>query len=183
MKKIKRMKVGELAAYVSSHLGGCGIDVVLSGGSCVAIYSDGRYVSRDLDFIDTRFSTRAQISDAMAIIGFTPENRYFKHLDTDYLIEFPSGPPAVGKEPIGAIHELHFTTGLLRILSPTDCVKDRLSAYYHWKDQQSLDQAIIVAQTNIVDLAEIKRWSKREGMAAAFADIESMLRDGQNTTG
>ena len=30
----------------------------------------------------------------------------------------------------------------LGLLSPTDCVKDRLAAFYHWKDQQSLEPAI-----------------------------------------
>jgi hypothetical protein len=39
------MTMGELAAFVCSHLQRNGIDVVLSGGGCVAIYSGGRYVS------------------------------------------------------------------------------------------------------------------------------------------
>ena len=61
MKPISKMSVGEVAAYVSSHLRGLGIDVVLSGGSCVTIYSEGKYVSKDLDFIDTRFATMRAI--------------------------------------------------------------------------------------------------------------------------
>ena len=30
-------------------------------------------------------------------------------------------------------------------MTPTDSVKDRLAAYYHWNDQQALEQAIMVA--------------------------------------
>ena len=171
MKPIAKMSVGELAAYISSHLRDFGIDVVLSGGSCVTIYSAGKYVSKDLDFIDTRFATPREIRDAMFEIGFMPENRYFRHPEVELLVEFPSGPPAVGKEPIGAINEIEFSTGVLRILSPTDCVKDRLAAYYHWKDLQSLEQAVLVARSNDVDLHEIKRWSKGEGMSDTFAKI------------
>jgi hypothetical protein len=173
MKPVSKMTVGELAAYISSHLRECGIEVVLSGGSCVTIYSAGEYVSMDLDFIDTRFATQRAIKESMGAIGFTPENRYFKHPETDLLVEFPSGPPAVGKEPIGSINKMEFSTGVLWILSPTDCVKDRLAAYYHWSDLQSLEQAVLVAQSNPVDLREIERWSKAEGMSHAFDGIAS----------
>jgi hypothetical protein len=167
------MSVGELAAYISSHLRDRGIDVVLSGGSCVTIYSAGKYVSKDLDFIDTGFATPREIRDAMFEIGFLPENRHFKHSEAEWLVEFPSGPPAVGKEPIAAINEIEFSTGVLRILSPTDCVKDRLAAYYHWKDLQSLEQAVLVAQSNDVDMNEVERWSNGEGMSDVYAKIAS----------
>lgn len=175
MKTVAEMSLGELAAHIATHLRKSGIDVVLSGGSCVSIYSAGKYVSNDLDFIETRFARPGEIRDAMLDIGFTPENRYFKHSETDSLVEFPSGPLAVGKEAAGRIDEMEFSTGLLRILSPTDCVKDRLAAYYHWNDLQSLEQAVLVAHANDVDLKEIARWSKGEGMADAFARIAQRL--------
>jgi hypothetical protein len=59
-------------------------------------------------------------------------------------------------------------TGTLRVISPTDCVKDRLAAYYHWGDRQSLEQAILVAEESDVDLNEIKRWSEKEGKLGEF---------------
>jgi hypothetical protein len=173
MKPVVKMSIGELAAYISTHLRGLGIEVVLSGGSCVSIYGTGKYVSMDLDFIDTRFAATREIREAMSVIGFMPENRYFKHPETNLLVEFPSGPLAVGKEPVGAINKIDFSTGVLWILSPTDCIKDRLADYYHWHDLQSLEQAILVAQSNNVDLNEVKRWSKAEGMSDAFARIAS----------
>jgi len=49
---------------------------------------------------------------------------------------------------------------ILKILSPTECTKDRLVSYYHWNDRQSLEQAILVCKKNEVDLKEIRRWSK-----------------------
>ena len=66
-------------------------------------------------------------------------------------------------------------TGSLRLLSPTDCVKDRLAHYYHWKDRQCLDQAVMVATASGVDLEEIERWSRHEGMDAEFRGIRDML--------
>jgi hypothetical protein len=43
MKPVNEMSLGELAAYVSSHLRNNGIRAVLSGGACVSIYSENRY--------------------------------------------------------------------------------------------------------------------------------------------
>jgi hypothetical protein len=45
VKPVKEMSVGELAAFISTHLKENGLEVVLSGGSCVAIYSHNQYVS------------------------------------------------------------------------------------------------------------------------------------------
>lgn len=52
MKPIAEMSMGELAAYVCEQLKEAGITTVLSGGSCVSLYSEGRYVSADLDLIN-----------------------------------------------------------------------------------------------------------------------------------
>ncbi len=51
MKSVGEMDVEELGAFVCTHLAARGIDTVLSGGSCVMIYSENRYSSYDLDFI------------------------------------------------------------------------------------------------------------------------------------
>lgn len=142
----------------------------------MSIYSAGKYVSNDLDFIETGISQVREIRDAMGALGFGPEHRYFKHPEVSFLVEFPRGPLAVGKEPVGAIVEITFSTGVLRIISPTDCVKDRLAAFFHWKDRQCLEQAVLVAQANEIDLDEVKRWSKGEGKAAEFSRIAGRLK-------
>lgn len=61
------------------------------------------------------------------------------------------------------------------LLSPTDCVKDRLAAYYHWSDQQALAQAQLVAENNKIDIKEIRRWSKEEDKLAVFESIKKQL--------
>ena len=71
--------------------------------------------------------------------------------------------------------QLVFSTGRLRLLSPTECVKDRLAAYYRWEDRQCLEQAAMVAAENQIDLDEIERWSASEGMSAEFRKISKIL--------
>jgi hypothetical protein len=177
MKPVNEMSLGELAAYVSSHLRNNGIRAILSGGACVSIYSENRYQSFDLDFIENIASTRMRLKDVMEKIGFTEYNRYYKNPDTQFFVEFPPGPLSVGDEPAGKPFEISLDTGTLLLLSPTDCVKDRLSGYFHWNDKPCLDQAVLVAQKNPVEINEIERWSKNEGKADEFAKIKSLLTE------
>lgn len=175
MKPIAKMTAGELAAYVATHLGARGIPVVLSGGTCVTIYSEGRYVSADLDLVGNGITSRKRLREALADIGFTEKGRQFFHPETPLFLDCPRGPVAIGQEPPGEIRTLEFATGRLPLLSPTDCVKDRLAAYYHWNDEQSLEQATLVAQRHPVDLKEIREWSRREGHLKKFDEIRGQL--------
>lgn len=175
MKQIKNMNQAELAAYIQSHLQKEGISVVLSGGSAVSFYCDNKYVSKDLDLINTNFAKRSDIKVMMEKIGFHEKGRYFVNPETQFLIEFPQGPLSVGEEPVKVIDEFELDTGTLRIISATDCVKDRLCAYYFWNDQQGLTQAILVSKSQRVDLKEIKRWSKVEDKEQEFEVFKNKL--------
>ena len=162
MKRIAQMSMEELAAYVCSKLEEKGIETVLSGGSCVQIYSQGKYTSDDIDLIDRFNGGHTLIKDVMFGMGFKEHNRYFVHDDTDWFIEFPRGPLGVGDAPVHDIATIKEETGILKLLTPTDCIKDRLAAYYHWDDPQSLEQAIWVAEKNTFDLASVEEWSQKE---------------------
>jgi hypothetical protein len=169
------MTQAELAAYVASELSKAGIDLVLSGGAAVAIYTASEYQSRDIDLIDMGVTTHSQVKRAMLALGFRTIGRHYEHPDATWLVEFPGGPPYVGGEPIGPVEEINLPTGKLRLISPTDCVKDRLSAYFHWQDRQSLEQARLVARSNEVDMTEVRRWSEAKGMEDEFEKIASLF--------
>jgi len=109
-------------------------------------------------------------------IGFYEKNRYFKHPETEIFIEFPSGPLAIGNELVTDIIKIETDTGILNILSPTECFKDRLAAYYFWNDRQSLDQAILVSTKNDVDMNEIRRWSIKEDEVIKFNIFRKRLK-------
>lgn len=177
MKPISDMSQAEIGAYVHSHLRRQGIDVVLSGGAAVGIHTAGKYVSKDLDFVRGYAAGTRAIATAMKEIGFEEtQGRYFKHRETQHLIEFPPGPLTVGEEPVRQIDEIKLSTGTLRVISPTDCVKDRLASYFHFGDRQGLIQASMVVKQNEVDIKEIRRWSKGEGQLAKFNDFLATVR-------
>jgi hypothetical protein len=175
VKKVRDMTRLELAAFIGAEFRNRKIDVVLSGGSCVSIYSQEKYVSMDLDFVNTGFAKRATISAAMEHLGFHEEHRYFRHPDSEFLVEFPPGPLGIGEEQVKQIDEIKVPTGILRIISPTDCVKDRLAWFYHDNDTECLEQAVFVAEAKDIDLAEIQRWSEVEGKLDKFRAIKKRL--------
>lgn len=178
MKKIADMTIGELAAFVCSHVQEHGIEVVLTGGGCVEIYSSGKYSSFDLDFIENIPVGGGKLRKVLAEIGFSKKDRYFVHPDTEYFLEFPVGPLAVGSEQPIEISVLEYETGKLMALSPTDCVKDRLAGYYHWNDRECLEQALMVSSSTEVDFAEIERWSRNEGCEAGFSRFNALYQAG-----
>ncbi len=102
MKSIKAMTMGELAAYVCSHLKNKDIDVTLTGGGCVSIYTDGDFVSYDLDFIETLTAGRGKLVKALEEIGFNEQNRYFQHPATEFFWNSQAGlwPLAMSHHPL-----------------------------------------------------------------------------------
>lgn len=171
------MKVEEIAALICDHLSKKGMNCVLSGGSCVTIYSDNEYKSMDLDFVMPDYS-RAEIDAALAELGFvrTLSIRHFENKECPYLVEFPPSPLAAGEEVITKTRLMKTKYGTLRLLRPVDCIKDRLAAFYHWRDRQSLDQAVMVARKNSVSMKELERWSAGEQSLDKFEIFKTLLK-------
>lgn len=168
MKPLAEMKVEELAGLLCQALRDAGITVTLTGGACVAIWSEGKYVSHDLDFIEEGPVPRRRVRDVLKALGFEAEGRHFIHPDVKFIVEFPTGPLMVGDQRVERFSERDTPAGKLRLLTPTDCVKDRLAAFYHWKDLQSLEQAVLVAKAQDVDLKDVRQWSTSEGCEEKF---------------
>ena len=170
----------DLAALIAETLHNNDIDVVLSGGSCVSIYSSEKYVSQDLDFIDISIQSNKKIAVALSSIGFLQTNknsRYFAHPDTHLTVEFPSAPLTVGDEHINEsdLATIETETGTLRLLSPTDCVKDRLANYYYFKDKQCFEQAVLVAKAHPINFLSLKQWHKQEDQVKAYDEFMARL--------
>ncbi|MBU0501792.1 MAG: hypothetical protein KJ811_00920, partial [Candidatus Margulisbacteria bacterium] len=147
-KSLKNISIKDLAGLVSSHLEKANLSAVLTGGACVTIYSKNKYQSLDLDFVTYAAEDRPkEITAAMKELGFKrADEGFFERQDCKYIVEFLPPPLAIGSEPVHEINEMKTRRGRLKLLCPTDCVKDRLAAYYHWNDPQSLEQAIMVAK-------------------------------------
>lgn len=113
----------------------------------------------------------------MRALGFEKNGRHWQHAKTRYWVEFPAGPVAVGDETVTKFAERTTRHGVLRLLAPTECVMDRLAAFYHWGDLQCLDQALAVAGAHPIDLERIALWSRREARSAQFQEFARRLRE------
>jgi hypothetical protein len=167
--------IEELAAIVSTTLEAAGISAVLSGGAVVSIYTNNEYESSDLDFISHESTGR--IAEAIAALGFKREGRMFFHPRTPLFVEFPAGPLAIGDQLIRAteVAEKKTPAGTIRLLTPTQSVMDRLAAYFHWNDLQSLDQAVMVASSQKISLNKLETWARREGASDKLAKFKQQL--------
>ena len=118
----------EVAALVCDALDRSGIEVVLSGGAAVCIYSDNEYESYDLDFIRTGLARK--VDPVMQSLGFEKSGRHWKHPASDFWVEFPPGPVQLGELVVTDFAERHTPVGTFRLLTPTDSVMDRLAGFY-----------------------------------------------------
>jgi hypothetical protein len=167
--------VEEVAAVVSDALTSAGITAVLSGGAAVQIYTGGLYESRDLDFVAS--ASQRDLERVLQRFGFLRQaDRHFVHETCPYTLEFPPWPLAVGNDLVRTWGEQSVGDLRIQILTPTQCVMDRLAAFYHWRDRQALDQAALVGSLHSVDIDEIERWSAREGQSAAYKEFAVRLK-------
>ncbi len=174
----------ELAALVSQALKSAGIRATLSGGGAVTLYSDNEYESRDLDFVTN--ARNDAIAKALAALGFrrVAGARQFEHPETDYYVEFPPGPLGFGETSISDDDATVLQTryGPLRIITPTQSVMDRLAAYVHWNDNQSLDQAVMVARRHDIDWPALYEWAGRERIGPRLIDrLRTQTRSDRRT--
>lgn len=167
----------ELAAIVSRTLEAAGITAVLSGGAAISIYTTNRYQSSDLDFVTNE--EMARLAEVLAPLGFVRgRGRHLEHPDCDLYLEFPPGPPAVGNLVITEWRRLETEHGVIQLLSPTHMVMDRLSAYFHWNDPQSLDQAVMVARDHELEWPLLEQWAESEGAKGGYETFLRRVRRG-----
>ncbi|MCB1732763.1 MAG: hypothetical protein H6991_10080 [Pseudomonadales bacterium] len=177
---LRKLGRAETAALVVETLAAHGIEVVLVGGSCVCVWTNDRFGSFDLDFVDLTYKRRKQIVAALADIGFVPKGvtRYFEHPDSEWSIEFPTAPLAIGHEQIGRerVASMDTAMGTIRLLNPTDTIKDRLLWWYLEGDRQCWEQALDIARNHKVIWADLKAWHAGEGYADRYTEFRKALK-------
>ena len=165
------MSLMEFAALVHAELDEAGVTTVLSGGAAVDIHSGGGQPSDDLDFVTGHLL--AEIEPVLARLGFVrardPRQSVFTHPSARWYLEFPAAPLAFGNRtvPVSECQEIGTSEGLLRIITPTHCLMDRLAACGHWDDAASLTQALSVAHAcaDEIDWDALRAFVWEEGIA------------------
>ena len=166
----------EVWKFVAWHLAKNGIETILVGGAVAAIYSDGIYKSGDLDFVLKTYSANF-IPKIMESIGFKfSGKRHYIHPQCDIFVEFMFGPAGIGDDLKIKPDEIKLKGQKLFIYSPTDCIRDRLASYIHFKARECLDQAVLVAQKFPFNQNKVKSWCASEGAPEAYDALMRKLQ-------
>ncbi len=169
------MGIEDVAAIVSQALSNSDISAVLTGGAVVSIYSKNEYQSYDLDFISS--ATEIDIARCMLQIGFKKnKDRYFKNPNTQFFVEFPTGPLSIGSYSVKDWAKKKNKFGTIKLLTPTHCTMDRLAGFYFWNDKQNLEQAKMIVKKYPVNLKMIQQWSKNEGCSQQYKEFLEFIK-------
>jgi hypothetical protein len=168
--------LADIALTVGARLQRHGITAVLTGGACVSVYTDGSYVSKDADYVLQGTIRQSDLDTALAALGFARRGDRYVHAVVPFYLEFPPGPLAIGTDIDIQPVEVTVAGGSALLLSPTDSCRDRLAAFYHWQDRQSLSLAVAIARHQAIDLAVIREWSRDEGSGAGYEEFLRELR-------
>lgn len=139
--KFAGMPLVEVAAAVATHLRTHGTEVVIVGGSAITAHVPAVYTSMDIDFAVTAGDVRTTIVRALNELGFQQRGRIFVHPDTVYTLDFVPDTPHIDREPVCDFAEIHTPAGPVRALRLEDAITDRIAAFLHWSDSESLDVA------------------------------------------
>lgn len=164
----------EIAFIVGTALEEAGVSAVLSGGGAATVYAPDKNQSRDLDFVMGFWSSLGASAECVLNLGFQEKGGSYVHPATTFTLEFPQGPLMIGNEVLTEWITLREDGMVLQIISPTDCVRDRLSwfLFYNTVDYSALHQALGVAAGHEIDLQKIAKWALSEGGAERYAIFE-----------
>jgi hypothetical protein len=169
----------DVAVAVGDALRRAGIRAVLTGGACASFYTAGTYQSVDVDFVLSGPPTADVVDRVLLDLGFTRERDRYIHPLVPFFVEFPTGPLGIGED--FGIRPVWLSRPPARTLalSPTDACRDRLAAFYHWNDRQSLSVAVTIAMRNRIHLRRIRDWSRSEGHLGGYSVFLSELGRGR----
>lgn len=171
-----RSSLADVAVSVGDALRRAGIRAVLTGGACAHLYSGGTYLSRDADFVLGEPCSREDLDRALATVGFRRNRDHYVHSVVRFFVEFPRGPLGIGGDvrirPVWKTRRAARTLAL----SATDSCRDRLAAFYHWNDRQSLAAAVAIATRNRIAYGKVRDWSGREGHLESYLAFLEELR-------
>ena len=156
----------EVAFEICTALDAKGLAAVLVGGSAATYYAPEAYQSFDIDFIcyfDVDRARERRILDVLCDLGYAVAGGRIEHASNPFMVDFPKGPLLIADDEIVARYDtVRRADRLLFVITPYDCVRDRLAKYFYWNDFSALDAAVGVtaAHAERVDLVLLHAWAE-----------------------
>ncbi len=187
--KNKKLKVAKLsieglsyrdaAAAICGQLEACGFDPILVGKSCAAIYSTKIMKPDCIEFVISEYMVD-EIEMVMKSLGYSHiGHRTYSGKKTPFQVSFQPPPICVGDNIVDSTGSIKTQKGMLKLLSPTDCARQRLAAYYRFGEPDALDDAVAVAMSHTLDMKLIEKWSHWEWASDKFNEFVSKIKSQQ----
>lgn len=175
-KALEGLVISQVAAVISSYMEEQGYEPVLTGKSCAAIHAGTSIHPKTLDFIVRDF-TNDEVAETMAGVGFLDSgHRTFSNKYCPYEVLLTTHPVVVGDDVVSDVKVMRTAKGPLKLLTPTDCVRQRLSMFYRWNDREALDDALKVARKHEIDMDLVRRWSDWEWASERYDEFAELLK-------
>jgi hypothetical protein len=114
------------------------LDVVVVGGSAIEIYTEGAYVSGDIDLV----GPREALGKTLRAWGFQHESRVWFHRAGGLTFDLV-GPHYNGRAD--RTQRVETPYGPVRLAGPEDLIVKRLIAAAYWKTPEEFSQAVLRA--------------------------------------
>jgi hypothetical protein len=177
MEITSRDDVTAVAFKVCTALHHADTTAVLTGGSAATVYAPSSYSSLDADFIAYHLADVLRFRQVIHDLGFEDRGGTYVHSLVPITLDFPSEDIRIGSQPRDRYETLEQDGLILHILTPTDCVCDRLASFFWFNDRSALLAACAVASRQAkADLDEVREWTEDEGEAAKFEQFIDRLR-------
>lgn len=167
----KNCTIESLWKHIASYLESKNYGVTLVGGGVATIYSKGKYASGDLDFVLDSLFTHKEFKKAMADLGFENKTRVYSRSDCPFTIDVSTPPIEIGEDGTPEIATQFFAGQTIKILSPTECIKDRLNKAFQWKDDQAYQAALAVAKECNFNISKLEKFCIENKMQEIFDEF------------
>ncbi len=153
---LRRASLIEVAAQAAQCLERAGIPVAVVGGSAITAYAPKVYTSKDIDFAAIKGARRREFAQAVGELGFRATGRDFVHPQSPFSLDLVADTPYVDQRPITKFSTIKTRFGPVRVYTFEDAIADRIAAFLHWGDSQSLD----VAERAVTARADLSSWAR-----------------------
>jgi hypothetical protein len=147
-------------------------EIVIVGGSAIAIWTSGAYVSGDIDLV----GPRSKLAPILASWGFAqaddPDGRvYWSRPDLGLLIDIVDRPDYVGHSE--GLLQLQTPSGPIHVAAVEDLILRRLIFWKRGGQPELLDQAVDLFRRNRqkLDPEYITGMTQNEGIEDAYSEM------------
>jgi hypothetical protein len=133
------------------------LDVVVVGGSAIEIYTEGAYVSGDIDLV----GPPEALARTLTGWGFEHESRVWFHRSWGLTLDLV-GPRYNGRAE--RTQRVETPYGPVRLAGPEDLIVKRMISAAYWKIPDDFNQAVLLAvrHRGAIDWAYLEELARRE---------------------